>query len=204
MTDLAKEQKLALKLCDEGKNVFIAGPGGTGKSLLIKILHKSYPTKEVRVCALTGVAAELIGCHATTIHSWAGTGISKGTEKQIIKNINQKDKHKNWLKTDVLIVDEVSMMSKKYFELLDSIGRKIRGFNVPFGGIQVIFLGDFYQLPPVGDKSDPDTSKFCFESEIWKQTFNESVILTKIFRQKDREFTKILNSLTNFIQVKLM
>ena len=68
-----------------------------------------------------------------------------------------------------MVVDEVSMMSKKLFEALDKIGRTIREINKPFGGIQLIFLGDFYQLPPVRKDHDMDTDKYCFESDIWKQ-----------------------------------
>jgi ATP-dependent DNA helicase PIF1 len=103
----------------------------------------------------------------------------------------------NWKTTDILVVDEVSMMSQKLFELLDAIGKATRKNSRPFGGIQLIFSGDFYQLPPVGDKDDPETTRFCFESALWSQTFpkDRHIQLTKIFRQSDTVYQKILNQL---------
>jgi ATP-dependent DNA helicase PIF1 len=193
---LDENQQNVINHCKKGKNVFVTGPGGTGKSFLINKLLKYFIDngKKIAVCALTGVSAELLGCNAKTIHSWSGTGILKGKLEKIIDNIYKREKDKTWLSTDVLIVDEVSMMNKKLFESLDKIGRTIRKINKPFGGIQLIFLGDFYQLPPVGDNHDMDTYKFCFESVLWKKTFHKKIVLTKIYRQKDKIFSKILNS----------
>jgi ATP-dependent DNA helicase PIF1 len=87
------------------------------------------------------------------------------------------------------------MMSLKLFETLDAIGKSVRKDRRPFGGLQLIFSGDFYQLPPVGDKDDPDTSKFCFESEFWFTTFPKQnhVQLKRIFRQNDPIYQSILN-----------
>jgi ATP-dependent DNA helicase PIF1 len=89
------------------------------------------------------------------------------------------------------------MMSQKLFELLDAIGKAIRRNTRPFGGIQLIFSGDFYQLPPVGDKEDPESVKFCFESPLWLETFavENHIQLTKIFRQSDLVYQKILNQI---------
>jgi len=88
-------------------------------------------------------------------------------------------------------------MSKKLLDLLNAVGKRIRRSTRPFGGIQVIFSGDFYQLPPVGEKDDPDTSKFCFESEEWNTVFPQEncVSLVKIFRQNDNIYAKILNEI---------
>ena len=104
---------------------------------------------------------------------------------------------KNWLETDVLIVDEVSMLSQKLFELLNEIGKKIRKNNKPFGGIQLVFCGDFYQLPPVGNNDEPETKRFCFESSDWEQTFplENQIELIKIFRQTDQDYVDILNQI---------
>lgn len=194
---LDTNQQKAIDYCKIGENIFITGPGGTGKSFLIKKLLNYFidTGKKIAICALTGVSAELLGCNAKTIHSWSGTGILKGNLDRIIKNIYKKDKDKNWLNTNVLVVDEVSMMNKKFFESLDKIGRRIRKINKPFGGIQLIFLGDFYQLPPVGKEHDMDTLKFCFESDVWKKTFPKTIVLTKIYRQNDLVFSEILNSI---------
>ena len=103
----------------------------------------------------------------------------------------------HWTRTEILIVDEVSMLSVKLFLLLDKIGRELRHCDRPFGGIQIIFSGDFYQLPPVGDSSQILTKKFCFECKEWNQTFHPScqIQLKKIYRQMDDVFSTILNQI---------
>jgi ATP-dependent DNA helicase PIF1 len=150
----------------------------------------------IQVCALTGCASVLLECKAKTLHSWSGIGLGKGSIENLIKKI-QKNKHSKaaWRETEILVVDEVSMMSLKLFETLDAIGKSVRKDRRPFGGLQLIFSGDFYQLPPVGDKDDPDTCKFCFESELWFSTFPKQnhIQLKKIFRQNDPVYQTILN-----------
>jgi ATP-dependent DNA helicase PIF1 len=112
--------------------------------------------------------------------------------------MKNKYKQKIWTGVDILIVDEVSMMSKKLFDLLNELGRRVRkNSDRPFGGIQVIFSGDFYQLPPVGDKDEPESSQFCFESDDWNSVFSKEnqIPLVKIFRQADPVYANILNQL---------
>jgi len=196
----SEEQIKAFNAYTEGRNMFITGPGGTGKTALIKYIQKDAVRKgyNIQVCALTGCAAILLECKAKTLHSWAGIGLGKGSFEQLLTRISKNQFSKRtWKGTDILIVDEVSMMSQKLFELLDGIGKAIRKDSRPFGGIQLIFSGDFYQLPPVGDKDEPDTCRFCFESMLWSQTFSEDnhIQLTKIFRQSDPIYQKILNQI---------
>jgi ATP-dependent DNA helicase PIF1 len=195
--NLSPEQQLALDEFIKGKNIFLTGPGGSGKTELIKrmvatseSLHKKY-----QVCALTGCAAILLNCKAKTIHSWAGIGLANGTVEEVVRKVvGNKFKTAQWKKTEILIIDEVSMMSMKIFNILDSIGRKIRkNLTKPFGGIQVIFSGDFYQLPPVGN--DEASSAFCFESDNWNTTFDTMVQLKTIFRQTDTTYSDILNQI---------
>lgn len=193
-------QQQAFDKYREGKNIFITGPGGTGKSKIIKDikLDALKRDKNVQVCALTGCAALLLECRAKTIHSWGGIGIASAPNESILKRVLKSQyKCKNWKEIDILIIDEVSMMSQKVFELLDIIGKKTRKKSSPFGGIQIIFSGDFYQLPPVGNKEDPETLCFCFESPLWFETFPKEnhVQLTDIFRQKDPVYAKILNQI---------
>ena len=195
--ELSEEQREVIESCDKGENIFMSGPGGTGKSYLIKIIVERYPNKNIQVCALTGVAAELLDCNAKTVNSWSGTNLIHGDSERIIKNTSKRKKNlSSWRNIDLLIVDEVSMMSKKYFDILDSVGKIIRKNDKPFGGIQLLFSGDFYQLPPVGD-NDIDSSKFCFESDNWKETFNTLIELKKIYRQKDEKYMKILRHVRN-------
>jgi ATP-dependent DNA helicase PIF1 len=189
-TTFSDEQTHAFNLYAKGKNVFLTGPGGTGKSFLIKkmIEHANVIGKSCVVNALTGCAAILLDCNATTIHSWSGIGMMKGDDETIIRRIAQKkDLRQHW-KTDILIIDEVSMMSKRMFELLNAIAKRIRNSSLPFGGMQVIFVGDFFQLPPV------EADGFCFESEEWFETFpkNQHLELKTFFRQSDPVYIDIL------------
>jgi len=201
--NLSVEQQQALDAFNvkwPTNNVLLTGPGGSGKTALIKRMVEEGEAsgKTVQVCALTGCAAVLLGCKgAKTVHSWAGIGLASGPHGKVVdKVVSSKYKSRAWGKVDILIIDEISMMSLKLFNILDAIGRKVRGVdNVPFGGIQVVFSGDFYQLPPVGDRDDDATSAFCFESDYWKSTFHVTVQLTTIFRQTDLTYTKILNQI---------
>ena len=140
----------------------------------------------------------MLNCKATTLHSWAGIGLGNGSvESNIQKITKNRFKKKIWKETHILIVDEVSMLSLKLFDLLNQIGQSVRKNKKPFGGIQVIFSGDFYQLPPVGDKDEPDTSRFCFESDNWNSVFHRDcqIQLVKIFRQSDNSYSIILNQI---------
>ena len=193
---LSLEQEKCLDLFTKGQNIFLTGPGGSGKSFLIKkMLEASRELKKkVNVCALTGCAALLLDCGATTIHSWSGINYVSPIHKDdaIIRRISSKKYIKtNWKETDVLIVDEISMLSGRVFTLLNSIGRSIRKISKPFGGIQVVFIGDFFQLPPIGDAED---GQFCFESDDWPDVFplENHIILNTIFRQTDMEYVDIL------------
>ena len=198
--ELSKEQQIAFDKYIQGHNIFITGPGGAGKSALIRLINKHATSKfkNIQVTALTGCAAVLLNSKAKTLHSWSGIGLGNGTMEQLVTKIKKNKFAKSaWRGTDILVVDEVSMLSLKLFNILNEIGKAVRGNLAPFGGIQLIFSGDFFQLPPVGDKDDPDTQRFCFESDDWNSAFHRDsqIQLVKIFRQTDEIYATILNQI---------
>lgn len=198
---LSSEQTYALHLFSNGKNVFLTGPGGSGKSALIHYMINNalVRKKNIQVCATTGCAAVNIKCNARTIHSWSGIKLCRGTPDLIIANVLKNTfAREAWRSVDVLILDEVSMLSRRIFDILDSIAKIIRRNKEPFGGIQVVFTGDFYQLPPVGNESlEEGSTEYCFMSSRWFELFPVAnhVELTTIFRQTDEHYKEILNNI---------
>ena len=197
---LSTEQQYALQQFSEGKNLFITGPGGTGKTKLIHHLVENAKTagKPYQVCAMTGCAAILLSCNARTIHSWSGIKTARGPEETVVAAVlRNKRTVAIWRKIKILIIDEVSMMSEKIFNILNEIGKKSRRSILPFGGIQVVFTGDFYQLPPVPTAGEPCTERFCFESVDWHNVFplKNHIQLVTMFRQTDPLYIDILQQI---------
>ncbi len=201
-------QREAFEAVAMGKHIFLTGPGGTGKSFLLNTIYNELPkriNRKVAITALTGCAALLVHPRAKTLHSWAGVGLAKEPAGQLIKEIRKSRKASmRWIETDILVIDEISMMTPEFFEKLDEIGRAIRRTpNQPFGGIQLVLVGDFYQLPPVvrqdisgshvGLKSPTIETCFLFESPLWNELKLKTHALTEIVRQKDPVFQEVLN-----------
>lgn len=186
---LSDEQRSVLNLvAEQKKSVFFTGSAGTGKSVLlretIKVLRANYKREpdRVAVTASTGLAACNVG--GVTLHSFAGIGLGKEAVPELVKKIKRNAKAKmRWLRTKVLIVDEISMVDGDLFDKLEAIARAIRNNGRPFGGIQLVITGDFFQLPPVPDYGR--VSKFSFDAATWNTSIEHTIGLTQVFRQKD-------------------
>ena len=184
---LNEKQKLAVEQTINGENILITGPAGTGKSYTIKfiieILHAN--KKNIGLTATTGTAAFIIG--GQTIHSFLGLGITDSSLADIFINIKKHSSiYKRLVELDVLIIDEVSMLDTLLFEKISNILCYIKSHSQndiellkkPFGGIQIILIGDFCQLAPVN-------GIYCFLSKIWETANIKVVLLDKLVRQND-------------------
>lgn len=186
-------QRAAFDAIMRGRSIFLTGPGGTGKSFLIKEIFDQLnkPGHSVGLTAMTGCAALLLHSKAKTLHSWSGIGLGTDVVPLLVSKIKKSRKARlRWMKTDTLVIDEVSMMTPELFEKLEEVARSIRGIQQPFGGLQLIMVGDFFQLPPVSKGED---TRFVFESPLWSKMGLTTHNLTEIVRQKNPEFQTILN-----------
>ena len=189
--DLTQKQQEILDAVSGKKNVLVTGPAGCGKSYLIQavITECAENNKGCAATAMTGIAATLLP-NGKTLHSWGGIGLAKGDEEEILSKVRRNKKiREQWQTVEILIIDEVSMLTAELFEKLDYVARKLRKCDKFFGGIQLLLCGDFCQLPPVG------SSEYCFQSELFMDNI-DCYLLDKIFRQQhDPVFQDILNGL---------
>jgi ATP-dependent DNA helicase PIF1 len=166
---------------------------GSGKTYLLNrfIREAKKEGKIVSVTATTGLAATHL--NGVTIHSWSGIGIHDSIPKDFYKNI-LPNRTKIINNTDILIIDEISMLHDYRLDMIDKITRNVREIDKPFGGIQVVLCGDFFQLPPVSHRDQP-TGEFVVNSEIWEEFDPVICYLTEQHRQNDETFLNILQAL---------
>ncbi|KAK4510077.1 uncharacterized protein ATC70_006246 [Mucor velutinosus] len=193
--ELSDEQKRVFDMVvRERKSIFFTGSAGTGKSVLLRAiiakLRSTYGSR-LAVTASTGIAAcNINGC---TLHSFGGIGIGAEKAEELAAKVEfNRRSSERWKETDVLIIDEISMVDAELFDKMDYIAKRVRHTDAPFGGIQIVVTGDFFQLPPVNKER---ASKFAFEAESWRAAISRTVLLTQVFRQKDGTFVRILNEM---------
>lgn len=200
MTELNEKQRSALEAVKKGRNIFLTGAGGTGKSHTIREIVSWATAAGIRVAvtAMTGCAALLLNSEearvkAKTLHSWAGVGLGREAPHELALAIDKNRRAKQrWTQTQLLIVDEVSMMMPDFLEKLDFIARRVRKqAGTKFGGLQLVFAGDFCQLPPIS-KDVSGGALYVFESPIWAALMEENHYLTEIVRQRDPVFQRLL------------
>jgi len=176
-----------IKLVEEKKNIYLTGNAGSGKSTLINFLKRSLPSRTTFVTASTGISA--LHLDGTTIYTFVGAGLASGSVEQCVSIIRRNPmSRKRWANTKVLIIDEISMINGALFDKFNYIGQVMRGNGAPFGGIQLIVVGDFMQLPPVNKEGG-----YAFQATTWKSCFHQSCRLGKVFRQTDKAFVDVLD-----------
>lgn len=180
------DQQNALKLLQGRDNIFLTGAAGSGKSFLLKEYLKN---KDVPVLASTGAAAILVG--GRTFHSFFGLGIMEGGIEATVQRASKNKKlMKRIKKTTEIVIDEVSMLSGATLRAADLIAKQASSSMAPWGGMRVIVVGDFSQLPPVNPFSRQ--KEWAFQDPVWKESQFTPVVLKKMMRTSDAEFLEIL------------
>jgi ATP-dependent exoDNAse (exonuclease V) alpha subunit len=187
------KQELALEIMLSGESVLLTGPAGAGKTYVLNQFIKFAKSegKHVSVTATTGLAATHLG--GTTIHSWAGIGVLDYLPQGFAEHL-AKGRFEIIEKTDVLIIDEISMLHDYRLDMVDEACRLVRRKDEPFGGIQVIMSGDFFQLPPI-NRGDTRAGGFVVHSNVWRELDPTICYLAEQHRQDDEQLLEILNAL---------
>jgi len=203
------DQRIALARINEGRNVFLTGAAGTGKSsVTVEAIRRRLGDRSLKVCATTGVAAlnlrdklaAMFGEHVdtSTIYRWSGIGLGPKPGQSFddyfsymrTRGFSYQGAVRRIRGTRTLVIDEVSMLPGRIIEFVDFVCRKVRGDMRPFGGIQVVAVGDFLQLPPVSKTGHYD---WAFKSPVWESLDFSNVSLRTVHRQDDPDFISILN-----------
>ena len=190
---LSEEQNGAFELLQSGENVFLTGGAGSGKSYVIRAYRQFVDPKQTPILASTGAAAVLVG--GRTFHSFFGLGIMEGgpeltlqralKDGRVLRRISQ---------VEGVIIDEISMIPASALQVAEEIARKARKSELPWGGMRIIAVGDFAQLPPV---TRGVSREWCFQSPIWQKTGFQSVVLTHNQRVEDKDFLNVLSEVRN-------
>ena len=187
------DQELALAILLSGRSALLTGAAGTGKTHLLNnfIVQARKRGKKVSVTATTGLAATYLG--GNTIHSWSGIGVSDHLPNNFFERLS-KTRRDVISKTDVLIIDEISMLHDFRLDMIDKVLRTVRENDRPFGGIQLVMSGDFFQLPPV-NRPNEQGGGFVVYSDAWQELQPAVLYLERQYRQNDEQLLEILTAL---------
>ena len=187
-------QQEALAILESGKSVLLTGAAGTGKTYLInEFIRRSKKRKQqIAVTATTGLAATHL--NGTTIHSWAGIGVHDELPNLFFQKLG-KQRSDLITKADILVIDEISMLHDYRLDMIEEVTRKVRGVEKPFGGLQVVLVGDFFQLPPV-NRHQSRAGSFVLSSNSWMHGDFTVCYLQEQYRQsEDDAYSQILNGI---------
>jgi ATP-dependent exoDNAse (exonuclease V) alpha subunit len=188
------QQETALRILKTGRNVYITGAAGSGKTHLLGqyIAYLRAHNVGIGVTASTGIAATHLA--GMTIHSWAGLGIKDFLSEWDLDALTQRQPLvKRLERTDVLIIDEVSMLRPEILDMVDQVARTLKRVAQPFGGMQVVLSGDFFQLPPVVQGGGEEV--FADTAQAWREGDFRVCYLTEQFRQEGGRLLRILNDI---------
>lgn len=176
-----------IELIKQNRNIFVTGGAGTGKSYILNKLKNKFK-ETLHITSTTGISA--INVNGQTIHSWAGIGLANKPVEEVIKKIKKnKALYKQLILCKMLAIDEISMLNDYVFDYINEVLKQIRENNSPFGGIQVLLFGDFFQLPPVDE-----TRNYCFKSQTWQDLNLKTIVLNECKRQSEKELIDALNN----------
>lgn len=189
-------QEDALNILKLGHSVFLTGGAGSGKTYVLNeyIRWLKSHSVSVAITASTGIAATHIG--GSTIHSWSGIGIK---DRLTVYDVDELEQKKNlytrYKGTQVLVIDEISMLHASRLDMVDLVARTIRKDDRPFGGMQVVFCGDFFQLPPVTRNKDVEIKDFAFHAQVWKKMNPVVCYLTTEYRHTGDSLSLVLRGM---------
>lgn len=190
------KQDEAFDLLKMGKNIFLTGAAGSGKTYLLNqyIQHLKENNVSVAITASTGIAATHL--QGTTIHSWSGIGVKDQLTEHDLEKLSKTDRIKrNYKTTKVLIIDEISMLHKHQLDMIHDIACYLLDSDQAFGGIQVILCGDFFQLPPVSSDPFSEEKQFAFEASAWEEGDFHVCYLHEQHRQGTDPLITVLNDI---------
>ena len=187
---LSADKTRVLASVRDGTNVFFTGAAGTGKTFLMRRIAQELKRlrgeERVFVTSSTGVSACVLS--GSTLHWFSGLRLGRGSVADLLRDMCSEATER-WKITEVLLVDEISMLTGEFFDKVEQVARIVRGDRRPFGGVQVIACGDFFQLPPVFSERE---RTFCFEARCWNKVMQEQHVLQTCFRHKDRDLLTLL------------